>query len=84
MKLLNIHIDDYGKLSNFELDFTVNPSIIFEDNGWGKSTLASFIRVMFYGFEGETKKKVSERERYKYKPWNKGNYGGRIIFEADE
>lgn len=83
MKLLNVHIDDFGKISNFDMDFTVNPAIISEENGWGKSTLATFIRVMFYGFDGEGKKKLSERERIKYKPWNKGTFGGRVIFEAD-
>lgn len=82
MRLLSIHIDDFGKISNFDMDLLTNPVIISEENGWGKSTLASFIKVMFYGFEGESKKKLAERERVKYKPWNKGNYGGRIIFES--
>ena len=83
MKLLHIHIDNFGKLSNFDMDFLSNPVIIYEDNGWGKSTLATFIRVMFYGFEGENKKKLSDKERVRFRPWNKEQYGGSVIFEAD-
>lgn len=82
MRILNIHIDNFGKMHDFDMDFSVNPVIVLEDNGWGKSTMAAFIRVMFYGFNGESKKKNSDKERIKYKPWNKEMYGGRIIFEA--
>lgn len=83
MRLINISIENFGKLSDFKLDMESNPVVILEDNGWGKSTLATFIRVMFFGFEGEGKKKLEERERYRCKPWNNGVYGGSIEFEAD-
>jgi len=82
MKILNIDIDNYGTLEDFHINFSENPYIIIEENGWGKSTLASFIRVMFFGFEDESKKKLEERERYRYKPWNNGTYGGSISFEV--
>lgn len=84
MKILNIHIDNFGKLSDVDIDFSNNPQIIFEDNGWGKSTLATFIKVMFYGFEGESKKRLIDKERERFKPWNKGIYGGSILLAIGE
>lgn len=83
MKLISCHIENFGKLSQFDISFEENPYILMEENGWGKSTLATFIKVMFYGFSDETKRNSSEREREKYRPWNKGTYGGRIVFEAN-
>lgn len=79
MKILHCHIENFGKLSQFSMDFSNPLSIICHENGWGKSTLATFIRVMFYGFEGERKRYLNER--LKYKPWQGGVYGGSIEFE---
>ena len=82
MKLISAHIENFGKISNFDYDFSSGKNIIHEDNGWGKSTFASFIRVMFYGFSGDGKKDIIENERKKYKPWRPGVFGGSIVFEA--
>lgn len=83
MRLLSLNICNFGKLQNYRIDFTDNPVIILEENGWGKSTLAAFIRVMFYGFSGENRRSLSEREREKYRPWNKEVYGGSIVYESE-
>ena len=53
MRLISCRIENFGKLSNVTYDFSGECNTICEDNGWGKSTLASFIRVMFYGFKNE-------------------------------
>lgn len=83
MKLLRCHIDNFGKLTDYTVDFTENPQVFYEPNGWGKSTLAAFIKVMFYGFANESKRGATlEKERVRYKPWQGGVYGGEIIFEA--
>ena len=82
MKLISAHIENFGKISNLDYDFSSGKNIIHEDNGWGKSTFASFIRVMFYGFLGDGKKDIFENERKKFKPWQPGVYGGSIVFEA--
>lgn len=47
MRLISCTIENFGKLNNVTYDFTNDCNTICEDNGWGKSTLASFIRVMF-------------------------------------
>lgn len=83
MRIQNIHIDNFGKISNFDMDFFGNSTVIMQENGWGKSTLASFIKVMFYGFAGENKRSNREKEREHFRPWNKGIYGGSILFEHE-
>ena len=56
MRLISCHIENFGKLHELDIDFDPGESVIFEENGWGKSTLAAFIRIMFYGFENEGKR----------------------------
>ncbi|WP_035768179.1 ATP-binding protein [Butyrivibrio sp. NC2002] len=82
MKLVSCHIENFGKLSDFDIDFAMGVNTIHEKNAWGKSTLATFIRVMFYGFIGDSKRSELENERKHYSPWQKGVYGGNIVFEA--
>lgn len=83
MRLISCTIENFGKLNNVTYDFANDCNTICEDNGWGKSTLASFIRVMFFGFKNETKKKLVDKERNRLMPWQKGVYGGEIIFETN-
>ena len=82
MKLIRCDIENFGCLSNFHMDFADGVNAICEDNGFGKSTLAAFIRIMFYGFENQGKRDDLINERIKYKPWQGGVYGGKITFET--
>lgn len=82
MRLLNCHIENFGKLHDFSMDFSAGCNTICQENGFGKSTLASFIRVMFYGFLGESKRNNLENERKRYQPWQGGIYGGSLSFEV--
>ena len=63
MRLISCHIENFGKLSDMTVDFSEDMHIIMEENGFGKTTLAAFIRVMFYGFTGDGKKNIAENER---------------------
>lgn len=83
MKLIRCHIENFGKLSDFTYDFSEGCNTICEENGWGKSTLAAFLRVMLYGFRNEGKRDPLENERKRYAPWQKGVYGGELQFESD-
>ncbi|MGN0481262.1 MAG: hypothetical protein ACI4EV_06805 [Lachnospiraceae bacterium] len=83
MRIIRCEIENFGKLSNISLDFDSKIQVFKEENGWGKSTLAAFIRVMFYGFAGETKKNDIDNERRKFRPWQGGTFGGRLVFEAN-
>ncbi len=82
MRLLQCHIENFGKWSDKTFHFSQEISSFCEENGWGKSTLAAFIRIMFFGFANERKRDVLENERKKYMPWQGGVYGGQIVFEA--
>lgn len=81
MKLIKCYVSSFGKLQDFSYDFTSGLNTIKQDNGWGKSTLATFIKAMFYGITS-SKKSVAENERIKYKPWNStAMFGGFVEFE---
>lgn len=82
MKLISCHIENFGKLSDLDIDFSGNSNVINQDNGWGKSTLVTFIKVMFFGFSNEKAKKIVDNDRKKFRPWQGGIYGGRITFES--
>ena len=83
MKILSCHIENFGKLHDCTLDFTDGLNTFCEENGWGKSTFAAFVRAMFYGLEGERKKSIEENERKRYKPWQGGVFGGQLVFETE-
>ena len=83
MRLKACHITGFGKMKDRSFDFTNGLNVFCEENGFGKSTLASFIKVMLYGFEDESKRSLKDKEREKYRPWNKSVYGGSIVFEYD-
>ena len=82
MKLISCHIENFGRLSDYSLSFAEGLNTICHENGWGKSTLAVFLRVMLYGFENEGKRSTEENERKRFRPWQKGTYGGTLTFEA--
>ncbi len=83
MRLICCHIENFGKLHDYTVDFENDTHIICEENGWGKSTLAAFIRAMFYGLEGERKRSIEENERKRYAPWQGGVFGGQLTFEVE-
>ena len=60
MKLLRCHVENFGILSDFDLTFTEGLNVLCRENGFGKSTLAAFLKAMFYGLP-KTRAKASER-----------------------
>lgn len=82
MKLMNCYIENFGKLHAYRYSFEDGLNIILEENGWGKSTFAAFVKAMFYGMDYTTKKSITENERRRYMPWQGGNYGGYIVFSV--
>lgn len=82
MRLLSLHIENFGTLSDVDMDFDAGMNVILHENGWGKSTLAEFIRAMFYGIEGSRKKEFLENDRTRFQPWNGKYFGGEITFEV--
>ncbi len=82
MKLLKLHIENFGKLSGFDYHFTDGLNLLHEENGWGKTTLAVFLKAMFYGLPATAKRSLEENERKKYTPWQGGAYGGTLDFSC--
>lgn len=83
MKLISCHIENFGKLHDCTLHFEDGLNTLCEENGWGKSTFAAFVRAMFYGLEGDRKRSLEENERKRYIPWQGGVFGGQLTFEAN-
>ncbi len=80
MKIRSCHIENFGKISDLNLNFADGINVIKEPNAWGKSTLATFIKVMFYGFDSKKEQGAFEKERNRYRPWQGGVYGGELDF----
>ena len=82
MRLVSCYIENFGKWSDRLFSFEPGCNVICQENGWGKSTLAAFVRVMLYGFQDELVRDPYRNERKRYRPWQGGVYGGRLEFEA--
>ena len=75
MKLLSLYIDNFGKLSDYKYDFNDKLNTIYEENGWGKTTLTVFIKGMLYGLD--------KNERARYTPWkNLTSFGGSLVIRV--
>ena len=82
MKLVSLYIENFGGLSQYSLEFADGLTVINEPNGFGKTTLAEFIRAMFYGFPRKAKT-LDKSLRQKYTPWNGGKCGGNLTFRLE-
>ncbi|MFA6330732.1 MAG: AAA family ATPase [Clostridia bacterium] len=81
MKLIKCYIENFGKLQGYTYSFNGNLNVIKQENGWGKSTLAYFIKAMFYGMPASRVQDLDENDRKKFMPWQSGSYGGNLEFE---
>ena len=82
MKILRLHVENFGTLQNFDLSLADGLNVLYQKNGWGKSTLAVFIKAMFYGLPATAKRSLDENERKKYAPWQGGAFGGSLEFSC--
>ncbi len=81
MKLIKAYVSSFGGLKDFEYNFNEKINTIKQDNGWGKTTFANFLKCMFYGINSN-KRTIDENDRIKYKPWNSTEkFGGYLVFE---
>ncbi len=82
MKLIECYVNNFGKLSDFSYRFRDGLNVIQRENGFGKSTLAAFIKSMLFGLEDTKRQALSENDRKKYEPWQGGAWGGTLTFES--
>ena len=83
MKLLSCYIENYGKISQKKIEFDGGINSYCEANGYGKTTLCSFIKAMFYGLKGYNDKTREFCDRKHFYPFSANRFGGNIIFESD-
>lgn len=78
MKINSLNIVSFGKLKNLKIDFSDNLNIVYGDNEAGKTHIAEFIKVMFYGSGSRARGENNLRKRYK--PWDGSKMGGSVDF----
>lgn len=81
MKLISYHIENYGKIHNQDGVFGAGMTELCESNGYGKTTLASFICAMFYGLPTYTARTKTFDDRQHFYPFDGGKFGGNLTFE---
>lgn len=81
MRIDKIYVENFGTLHEYSLDLADGVNPVFEDNGFGKTTLAVFIKAMLYGMPA-SRVALADNERKKYTPWQGGAYGGSVEFSV--
>lgn len=78
MVIRRIHIASFGPLVDFDCELYSGMNIIRGDNESGKTSLAMFIKFIFYGLSGRSVDGVPS-ERKKYVNWDTGYAEGFVI-----
>jgi len=79
MIIKKIHIDRFGKFEDYTIELDDKCNVIYGCNEDGKSTIMTFIKMMFYGFSGKSSD-ISKNLRKKYQPWDGSKMSGSIDF----
>ncbi len=79
MKIKALHIAAFGGIKNLDLNLDNSFNIIYGENEHGKTTVMSFIKMMFYGTE-RSSALLSRNLRKKYTPWDNSQMAGSIDF----
>ncbi|QQZ08312.1 ATP-binding protein [Heyndrickxia vini] len=77
MKINEVHIYGFGKLSNVKLNFSSTIQVIYGVNEAGKSTLMAFIHGILFGFP------TKQQSEIRYEPKMGTKYGGYITIESN-
>ena len=76
MRLISCHIENFGKWSDKDISFSDGINSFCMNNGEGKTTLAVFIKAMFYGLKGYTESTKVFLDRRHFAPFSGGAFGG--------
>ena len=82
MRIKRVNIAAFGGLKNKAIDFSNGFNVIYGDNENGKTTVMSFIKMMFYG-SGRGAAQITKNARKKYMPWDGSAMAGSIDFEQN-
>ncbi|MBE6680925.1 MAG: hypothetical protein E7600_01390 [Ruminococcaceae bacterium] len=84
MRIKNLNIGSFGKLSDVSIGLDDKITVIHGKNEAGKSSIATFIKYMLYGFDSSKKADVSENQKKKYMPWDSDECSGELEFESSD
>ncbi|MBQ7365217.1 MAG: AAA family ATPase [Clostridia bacterium] len=82
MYIEKLSIESFGSLSQVSYDLTSGVNIFRGKNESGKSTLAAFIKFIFYGLCGKTPDQTMS-EKTRYTNWDHGISGGALVINVD-
>lgn len=82
MKIERIQIESFGKLSDFELNLSDGINILEGPNESGKSTVAAFIRFIFYGLSAKSEGDLSPREQFM--SWSRAKAAGSLTVRSKD
>ena len=83
MKLISCYIENFGNIRQRTINFDSALTSYCENNGYGKTTLAGFLKAMFYGLKQTTARDKELGERARFYPFDGGKFGGNVTFEKD-
>ena len=83
MKLISCYIENFGNMKHRTFDFSSGLTSFCEQNGYGKTTLAGFLKAMFYGLKQTRASDKELGERARFYPFEGGKFGGNVVFEKD-
>ncbi|HBQ64782.1 MAG TPA: hypothetical protein DD727_07655 [Clostridiales bacterium] len=78
MIITRLHLIRFGRFCHRQFEFRDGLNFIHGPNESGKSTLAAFIRAMFYGLPARRIHTPLEEERTHYAPWAGGDLEGEM------
>lgn len=84
MRIQKLIVGDFGKLSDVSISLDERVTVITGKNEAGKSSIASFIKYVLYGFSGSRSSNLSENGKKKYMPWDKDSCSGELHFTSDD
>ena len=83
MKIREINIQNFGKITGKSYSFSDGINIVYGENESGKSTIHTFIKSMFFGLERGKGRAANNDTFTKYEPWENPNfYSGALKFES--
>ena len=84
MRLIDLHIDGFGRLHDFDLQLSEGMNILYGRNEAGKSTLHAFLQAMLYGLERRPGVGSAAKLHRKYRPWDRPeHFGGQLRLSSD-
>ncbi len=78
-----LHIISFGQFENTNIDLGSGFNLIYGKNESGKSTIASFIEGILYGFDDGSRVRHFNKKQEIYRPINSNKYAGLVVFNKD-